>query len=273
MKLESAIKHFSPKSMNISPTSRATASDALTGTDVMGAIGMCQSKSPLGISAVLAKSGVSEEDKTKAIILLMAYAKSHAPRLIVKSAGKQLSECLLIMCRLSFEEYTRSAATTHQCTDCCGEGVIRKMASVMVHPGCGEKTAPKYRDEIKESQCVTCHGKGVITARCRCNGTGRVRDIEKSKRMGCIIEKECERCSGFGFRRSPGTKAFKVISHLIPDLHVRTWTRNWKPFFDQLVSKLEAEESHADNVFKIVTSSDKSELAAHAALSQHLKNK
>lgn len=271
MKLESAIKHFSPKSMNISPTSRATASDALTGTDVMGAIGICQSKSPLGISAVLAKAGVSEEDKEKAVALLMEHAKRRVPRLIVKSAGKKLASCLLIMCRLAFEEYTRSAASNNQCPDCHGKGVINGIDNVMIHPGCGEKTPPKYRLETTEKECVTCHGKGIISARCRCNGTGRVRDLEKSKQMGCVVEKECERCSGAGFRRSPGTKAYKVISMQLTDLHVRTWTRNWKPFFEELVAKLEAEESHADSVFKIITSY--SELAAIHELSRQDINK
>lgn len=271
MKIESALKHFSPKTMNISDTSRATASDALTGTDVMGAFGMCQSKSPLGIAAVLAKAGVSEEDKGRAVGYLMAHAKNTVPRLIVKNAGKQLLPCLLVLCQLAFEEYTRSAATQHCCPDCDGRGVINGLANVMIHPGCGEKTPATYRLDTTESKCVTCHGKGVISARCRCNGTGRVRDIEKSKLQGTIVDKECERCSGAGFRRSTGTRAYKVISQKVPDLHVRTWTRNWKPFFESLVAKLEAEESHADSIFKIVTGN--STLTAISELSQHVKNK
>lgn len=268
MKIESALKHFSPKTMNISDTSRATASDALTGTDVMGAFGMCQSKSPLGVAAVLAKAGIGEEDKARAVELLMEHARRTVPRLIVKAAGKKLLPCLKVMCQLAFEEYTRSAATEHACPDCNGRGVINFLANVMVHPGCGEKTAAKYRVDTVEEKCVTCHGKGVISARCRCNGTGRVRDIEKSKMLGAIVEKECDRCSGIGFRRSTGTKAFKVISHHLPDLHVRTWTRNWRPFFESLVVKLEAEESHADTIFKIVTTH--SDIAAAGELAKHV---
>lgn len=271
MKIESALKHFSPKSMNISDTSRATASDALTGTDVMGAFGMCQSKSPLGVAAVLAKAGVGEEDKRRAVEYLMVHARNTVPRLIVKGAGKQLLPCLMVMCQLAFEEYTRSAATVHSCPDCKGRGVINGLANMMVHPGCGEQTPAKYRVDTYEIACVTCHGKGTISARCRCNGTGRVRDIEKSKLQGTVVEKECERCSGAGFRRSTGTRAYKVISHHLPDLHVRTWSRNWKPFFDSLVAKLEAEESHADSVFKIVTGNES--IASIAELSEHVKNK
>lgn len=268
MKIESALKHFSPKTMNISDTSRATASEALTGTDVMGAFGMCQSKSPLGVAAVLAKAGIGEEDKMRAVEYLMAHARKTVPRLIIKAAGKKLLPCLQVMCRLAFDEYTRSAATTHACPDCAGRGLVNGIANVMVHPGCGEKTPAKFRLETTESKCVTCHGSGVISARCRCNGTGTVRDIEKSKLLGTIVEKECDRCSGVGFRRSTGTKAFKAVSHHLPELHVRTWTRNWKPFFESLVVKLEAEESHAEMIFKIVTTH--SELAAAVELAKHV---
>ncbi|MDU5780362.1 MAG: antitermination protein [Pantoea sp.] len=253
MKIESALKHFSPKTMNISDTSRATASEALTGTDVMGAFGMCQSKSPLGVAAVLAKAGLGEEDKTRAVNYLLAYARSSVPRLIIKGAGAKLLPCLTVMCKLAFEEYTRSAASQHTCPDCDGRGITNGLANVMVHPGCGENTPPKYRLETTEHQCVTCHGKGFICARCRCNGTGRVRDLEQSKLSGCPVEKECDRCSGKGYRRKPSSKAYKVVSVIVPDLHVRTWERNWKPFFDALVSKLEMEESHADAAFKSVT--------------------
>ncbi|MDI3365200.1 antitermination protein [Pantoea sp. V108_6] len=271
MNIESALKHFSPKTMNISDTSRATASEALSGTDVMGAFGMCQSKSPMGFAALMAKSGVSPDDKKKAVSLLTEHAKAVVPRLIVKAAGRKLPLCLSILSSMAFDEYAKSAASKHTCPDCEGRGVINSIANVMVHPGCGKKTPPKYRLDTVESECVTCHGKGFISARCRCNGSGEVRDIEQSKLRGVPVMKTCDRCNGVGFRRSTGTKAFKVICSQIPDLHIRTWTRNWKPFFDELVMKLEAEESHAGYVFKIVTTH--TELSAIAELSKHDNNK
>ncbi|MFS7181409.1 antitermination protein, partial [Serratia proteamaculans] len=63
MNLESALKHFSPKSLNISDSSRATASEALTGTDIMAALGMVEAKAVFGMALCLGKYGVSEEDK------------------------------------------------------------------------------------------------------------------------------------------------------------------------------------------------------------------
>jgi hypothetical protein len=44
--------------------------------------------------------------------------------------------------------------------------------------------------------------------------------------------------------------AYKAILTFIPDLHVRTWTRNWKPFCDALVDVCWKEERHADNFKK-----------------------
>lgn len=258
MKIESSLKHFSPKTMNISDTSRATASDAHTGTDLMAAIGMCQSKSPFGVAAVLAKSGISPEDKQKAVQHLIRYARNNAPKLVVKAAGPKLAACLTVLAKLAFEEYERSAASTHTCPDCGGRGVRNAVENVLVHPGCGSPDSPghvppKYRLDTTEKACVTCHGKGFISARCRCNGTGRVRDLEKSRAQGCIVEKECERCDGHGFRRTPGSKAYRAINSLLPDLQERTWNRNWRPFFEKLVAKLDIEEGHADSMFQLIT--------------------
>jgi hypothetical protein len=33
----------------------------------------------------------------------------------------------------------------------------------------------------------------------------------------------------------PSTAAYKAMLKRVPDLHVRTWTRNWKPFLEVLV--------------------------------------
>ncbi|OXH79222.1 antitermination protein Q [Pantoea agglomerans] len=262
MKIESALKHFNPKSLQISDSSRATGSEGLTGTDLMAAIGMCQSKSPMGIAAVLAKSGVSEGDKDRVIGLLMVHARRITPKLVLKAAGSKLPSCIRVLSKLAYEDYVRSASTTHSCPDCDGRGIMNSIEHVMIHPGCSTPdndnyVPPKYRLEALEKMCVTCHGKGAVTERCRCNGTGRVRDIEMSRQTNSIVEKNCDRCGGRGFTRSPGTKAFRAISVLIPELQERTWNRNWRPFFDALVAKLEQEESHADQTFQKITGNER----------------
>ena len=77
MNLESIPKFHAPKTQQFTDAPRATASDALTGTDVLGAIGMAQSRAPLGFSAFSGKMNLSENDKKKAIQLLMQYGLKH----------------------------------------------------------------------------------------------------------------------------------------------------------------------------------------------------
>ncbi|MEM6159655.1 antitermination protein [Erwinia sp. P6884] len=88
-----------------------------------------------------------------------------------------------------------------------------------------------------------------MTARCRCNGTGRIRDLAALKLQGVAVDKNCDRCSGQGFRCMPATRAFRAVKLLV---HERTWNRNWKPFFEKLVTKCEIEENHADAQFRKV---------------------
>ncbi|MCW2485741.1 antitermination protein [Candidatus Symbiopectobacterium sp. NZEC127] len=258
MKIESALKYFNPKSMHINDTSRNTSPDALNGTDMMGALGYCQSKVQFGMAAFLGKAGISEEDKHKAITKLAQYAKRTAPKLVAKAAGAKLGHCAVVLAKLAFEEYAHSAGSTSTCKACNGRRFITVRREVVKYPGyigadCEEKVPPRIVFETVREVCSACQGKGVISARCRCNGTGQVRDMEESKRQGVPVYKDCERCSGLGFRRSPGTKAYRAISALLPDLQERTWNRNWKPFFDRLVDKCMSEENRADAEFQKVT--------------------
>jgi len=259
MKLESALKYFNPKSQQYDATTPATGSDSLTGTDLMGAVGFCQSKAPFGISAVLAKSTGSNEETYRTVEQLLQYANRTAPNLIRKAAGAKLGRCLVVLSKLAYEEYARSASSTAPCQHCNGNGFNHVLRSVVKYPGYvsavdgEEKIPPRIVQETVREKCSHCGGKGRVSFRCRCNGTGRVRDLEASKHQGSPVDKECERCSGRGFKRSPGARAYRAISVLVPDLQERTWNRNWKPFFDKLVSKCEIEEAHADSVFHTAT--------------------
>lgn len=258
MKLESALKYFNPKSQSFTDSSRATGSESLTGTDLMGAIGFCQSKSPFGISAVMAKTGNSEQDTVRTVQQLMQYANRTAPKLLRKAAGSKLGSCLVILSKLAFDEYVRSAATTESCDHCDGTGFTESEAEVIKYAGkyneSGEEViAPRTEMQVVRAKCQHCEGKGRISSRCRCNGTGRVRDMAESARRGVPVDKKCERCTGRGYRRMPSSTAFRAINVLVPDLTQSSWSRNWKPFFEKLVAKCEIEESHADAIFRQAT--------------------
>ncbi len=53
MRLESVAKFHSPKSPMMSDSPRATASDSLSGTDVMAAMGMAQSQAVIRNGCIL----------------------------------------------------------------------------------------------------------------------------------------------------------------------------------------------------------------------------
>nr|VUD31406.1 putative late gene regulator [Raoultella sp. NCTC 9187] len=74
MNLENTVKYHFAKSTLISDSPRATASDSLTGTDIMAAMGMTQERAAMGYSAFLGKMGISNNDRERAIELLAEYA-------------------------------------------------------------------------------------------------------------------------------------------------------------------------------------------------------
>ena len=235
MKLEASLKHFSPQGMHISDDVKSTSPNRLNGTDIMTGIGVTSSRARFGLAAFFGKAGI-----------------------VRKAAGHALGRCCLILAQFAFAEYSRSAETTGACRVCEGAGLTKSVEEVVKHPGIyksdGEEiVAPIIRQEIVLRQCVVCGGKGAINARCRCGGSGQVLDRKETKEQGVPVYKTCERCSGNGFSTMPSTAAYKAILTLIPDLHVRTWTRNWKPFCDALVDVCWKEERHADKEFQKAT--------------------
>jgi hypothetical protein len=178
---------------------------------------------------------------------------------VVKAAGGQLGKYLVVLSKLAFEEYCRSAATICACQHCAGRGYRVERRQVIVYPGYispfddKEKIPARYELQDVRENCSVYKGKGKLTARCRCNGTGRVRDLVESARHGVPVDREGERCGGRGYKRMPASRAYRAISMLLPELQERTWNRNWKPFFEALVAKCETEENHADALFRKVT--------------------
>ena len=67
MNLENTVKYHFAKSTLISDSPRAIASDSLTGTDIMAAMGMTQERAAMGYSAFLGKMGISHGSRTYVI--------------------------------------------------------------------------------------------------------------------------------------------------------------------------------------------------------------
>lgn len=270
MKLEASLKHFSPQGMHISDDVKGTSPDRITGTDVMAAIGTTSSRARFGLSAFFGKAGISKTDEQLAVQALARHAMETAPKNVRKAAGCEFGWCMQVLAQFAFAEYSRSAATTVACHTCKGSGRItrtqttRKVSypwgkapywasrSRAVRPSDWEQWTEVT--EIVPTVCDACEGKGTISARCRCGGKGEVLDRKATSECGAPVFKACERCSGNGFSPVPSTAAYKAILRRVPELHVRTWTRNWKPFLEALVDICHREECKADAAFQYATS-------------------
>ncbi|MEX9924739.1 antitermination protein [Proteus mirabilis] len=259
MKLESALKQFYPKSPTFSDGSCSTSPDRLKGMDSAGALGMTEQRAKFGVSAFFAKNDVSEEDRFSTVEQLTQYALRVTPKLVAKSAGNKLGYCLVILAKMAFEDYARSAGSVCECSECAGKGLIYSRKDVVKYQG---KTSidgtvviePWSEKEKVGKLCKTCNGKGKLTYRCRCKGRGKVLDEEQTELQGGVpVFKDCPRCSGRGYKRMPSSVAYQAIKHIVPELTQPTWSRNWKPFYEKLISKCFSEESSADVIFNKVT--------------------
>ena len=258
MKLEASLKHFSPQGMHICDSVKGTSPDRITGTDIMAAIGTTSARARFGLAAFFGKAGISKTDEQLAVQALARHAMDSAPKNVRKAAGGEFGWCMQVLAQFAFAEYSRSAATSVTCNSCNGAGLTSGYEDVIKHPGIfnadgDEVVAPKIKHEMVKRTCATCGGKGVIHARCRCGGKGEVLDRVATKEKGAPVFKTCEHCSGNGFSSVPSTAAHKAILKRLPDLHVRTWTRNWKPFLESLVSICHQEETKAETEFQRAT--------------------
>lgn len=206
MKIESALKHFSPKSLQITDSPRATKSDSLTGTDIMASLGFAEQTAGFGMALVLAKNDISNHDKVRAVESLNQYALTQVGKYksISKLDGKVRRKVVQLLAMFAYQDYSRSAAT----------------------PG---------------ARCKDCHG------------TGRAIDREKTEQWARPVEKECDRCTGKGYRRMPSSAAFRAVCVFIPELSQSTWSRSIKPLYDALVAQCYKEESMADAIFDSLT--------------------
>lgn len=257
MNLESAVKFHSPKSPQLSDSPRATASESLTGTDVMAAFGMVQSRAPLGFSAFSGKMNLSESDKAKTVKLLIKHGLKHCDKVAAfrKLDANIKGKVVQTLATFAYQDYCRSAASQVTCSCCKGRGVIRKKESVIKHPGCGEKTPAKIKDEQVEVSCPKCGGRGFISTSCiKCKGRGVAVDRKKSEEQRVPVMSACRQCSGRGYERLPAASCYRAICLFTDAITPGVWDKAVKPFYESLIAELEKGESAADAILSKVTS-------------------
>lgn len=275
MNLENTVKYHFAKSTLISDSPRATASDSLTGTDIMAAMGMTQERAALGYSAFLGKMGISQNDRERAISLLAEYALTKCDKV---AALRKLAAGVkpLIMHQLAtfaFEDYSRSAASVKQCDCCNGEGFIDAEVFSMKTstPACAKEIIKKSKEwglkvnpsqyqnrrEVREVARVLCHqcqGKKVISCACSdCRGRGKAVNQDLTEKQGVPVLADCKRCGGRGYERIPSTEAHSAVCLITDAISLDTWKKSVKPFYDQLITKFDIEEAWAEAQLKQIT--------------------
>lgn len=253
MNLENTLKFHFAKSTMISDSPRATASDSLTGTDIMAAIGMTQTRAALGFSAFLGKMDISDYDRDRAIGLLTQYAMEQCDKF---AALRKLEtdiklKVMQVLATFAFADYSRSAASTRTCDCCQGNKFVEAQVMTMKHIG---RPNLEERRETVRVLCHKCKGKGVLTNACQCNGKGVVLDKEKTILQGGVpVYKTCSRCNGRGYARLLPDSVRKYICATVMDIPETTWRRSYKDFFESLVGECIKQEEYANRMLNKVT--------------------
>ena len=253
MNLENTVKYHFAKSTMISDAPRATASDSLTGTDIMAAIGMTQSRAALGFSAFLGKMDISDYDCERAIDLLTKYAIEHCDKVAAlrKLESDVKPKVMQVLATFAFADYSRSAASTRACDCCHGNKFVE--ADVMTMKHIGQPHLSEKRETVKVL-CHKCKGKGILTNACQCNGKGTVLDKEKTiLQHGVPAYKTCSRCNGRGYARLLPDSVRKYICATVIDIPETTWRRSYKDFFESLVGECIKQEEYANQMLNKVT--------------------
>ncbi|HAK1939225.1 TPA: antitermination protein [Salmonella enterica] len=269
MNLESIAKYFAPKSPMFSGSSRATATDNLTGTDVMAALGLVNAKCGFGFDLYLAKIGISSPDRAMEALYGSAVEISRRFRTINELDEDTRRRVLEILCAFAYQDYARSAASVRKCDCCNGSGFIEVEVftnKVQYPDGKPPKWAavtkgvyPSYWEEWKSVRetarvlCSACNGKGVISNACRCHGKGQVLDKAETDRLGAPVMKECERCAGRGYARLKFSIVLDGV-RTVWDVKKTTAYQHVQPLFELLVEECHKQEGYADNALRAVTS-------------------
>ena len=255
MSLEATVKYHFAKTASFAGMPPATASESLSGTDYMAAMGMTQSRAPLGYAAFMGKVGVSENDAARAVSLLTEFALQTCDRVAaLRKLDTNIKPAVMqVLATYAYMDYCRSAASVKPCECCQATGFIAAEVVTMksMLSGAGRR---EVREQVRV-RCKTCEGKGVVSSACRdCNGRGRAVMRKETELQGVPVMGDCKRCCGRGYERIPAVEAFRAISAITDSISLATWDRSGKPFYDQLIGKLETEESWANAALNKVTS-------------------
>jgi len=151
MNLENSVKFHAAKTQRFTDEPPATRTDALTGTDVLAAMGMAQAEAGFGMAAFFGKMDISQDDKRKAINELMQFASKRIGKYktLAKLEGRKKGRVLMMISAFAYNDYCTTAATPGaRCKYCKGRGVVLDV----------DKTQETGERVVKP--CKRCNGQG-----------------------------------------------------------------------------------------------------------------
>jgi hypothetical protein len=250
MNLESVVKYFSPKSMMPGAVPCGKTADTLTITDVMATLGFVTAQAAVGVELYLAKAGVLPIDNITNYIEQLATERAQRHRVLKKLTAHERRIFLRTLAEYVYRDYSLSAASLITCSSCTGTGFIEAEVFTMKAWRIRDSwMEPEEGREIVKVICKPCTGKGRVKNECRCRGRGEVVDKKKSEQQGVPVYSQCRRCAGRGYPRLKDPEIYKALG--IPET---TWRRNYKLFFDRLVTHCHIEEAYADSALGKITS-------------------
>jgi len=272
MSLEATVKYHFAKTASFAGMPSATASESLSGTDYMAAMGMTQSRAPLGYAAFMGKVGVSENDAARAVSLLTEFALQTCDRVAaLRKLDTDIKPAVMqVLATYAYMDYCQSASSKKPCKCCNATGFIDAEVFTMKsrfgtqRPGAVteikrlDKTLPENTSyQVRDTErvlCPECKGKGIISSACRdCNGRGRAVMRKETELQGVPVMGDCKRCCGRGYERIPSTQAHDAVCGITDAVSLDTWKKSVKLFYETLIGKLEIEESWANAALNKVT--------------------
>jgi len=256
MELEASLKHFSPQGMHISDDVKGTSPDRITGNRCFWRPLVPPAAERVWSGSLLWEDRDQQKVMSNWLYRLWRVTQWNQRHGNVRkgSSRRVLAGACWCLAQFAFAEYSRSAETSVTCSQLQWYRADNKRAGSPVRFRTPWGKAPYWASrsravrpsdweqwtdvtEIVPAVCDACEGKGTIRPRLSVVGVKEKFSTEKpqaSSARRCL--KPASAAAENGFSAVPSTAAYKVILKRVPDLHVRTWTRNWKPFLEALVS-------------------------------------
>ncbi len=215
MSLEATVKYHFAKTASFAGMPPATASESLSGTDYMAAMGMTQSRAPLGYAAFIRKVGVSENNAACAVSLLTEFVLQTCDRVAaLRKLDTDIKPAVMHeITTYAYLDYCRSVASVKPC-ECCNaiSFIAAEVVAMKSMLSCAGRR--EVREQVRV-RCKTCTGKGVISSACRdCNGRGRAVMRKETELQGVPVMGDCKQCGGRGYERIPSIVAIEPFARL-----------------------------------------------------------